>query len=168
MLRYGHIIIFTALLVLVVASGGCQRRPTWSLAPVEGTVTKNGRPLPAVEVIFLADPDAGTEGPRTAGKTDQAGHYRLTTDVGDDGVVVGKHRVLIRDLDTKQLHRVPDGRQRKATTKHPTPEAAKRFEEQLKASEDALRVPLRYGRFQDTPLRVEVQSGPQVIDFDVK
>ena len=32
---------------------------------------------------------------------------------------------------------------------------------------DVPRVPPRYGRF-NAPLRVEVQSGPQVIDLEVK
>jgi hypothetical protein len=68
---------------------------------VEGTVTKDGRPLANVRVVFLAD--TGSVGPRAAGLTDKAGHYRLRTDYGEDGAVVGKHRVVILDRTTPRM-----------------------------------------------------------------
>jgi hypothetical protein len=49
-------------------------------------------------VTFWADREAGTQGPRTQAVTDDSGHYRLRTDNGDAGAVVGKHRVCILDL----------------------------------------------------------------------
>jgi prepilin-type N-terminal cleavage/methylation domain-containing protein len=73
-----------------------------ALTPVEGTVIKDGRPLRGIEVVFLADPDAGTQGPRAVSRTDEAGHYRLRTDNSDEGVVVGKHRVLLLDTEARK------------------------------------------------------------------
>src|SRR5690242_2884422 len=90
------------LLPLAAASGGCQREPRWNLAPVEGTVTKDGHPLAGIQVIFLADADAGTVGLRARGITDEAGHYRLRTDNGDDGAVAGKYRVVMLDLEASE------------------------------------------------------------------
>jgi hypothetical protein len=140
---------------------GCQRGPTWKLAPVEGTVTKDGRPLRGIEVVFLADPDAGTQGPQATGRTDEAGHYRLRTDNGDDGVVVGKHRVLLLDAEVRK--------ERKGSARGPQlPENVKPPEDERKPAADAPRVLPRYSSFNETPLRVEIQSGRQVIDFDVK
>jgi hypothetical protein len=131
---------------LVIAVSGCQHRPEFTFAPVEGTVTKDGRPLADVQVVFIGDPDAGTQGPRASGITDQDGHYHLHGELlwrergsAQDGAVVGKHRVCITDLQVKA----------------DTPEEKRR-------------VPPRYGSFSETPLRVEVQSGPQVIGLDVK
>src|SRR5262245_35042525 len=90
-LNGGRVVLVGSLLALAALAGGCHRGSAWSLAPVEGTVTKGGRPLQGVEVVFLADSDADTMGPRAAGRTDEAGHYRLRTDNGEDGVVVGKY-----------------------------------------------------------------------------
>jgi hypothetical protein len=153
-----RVVLWCGLSALAVAAEGCQRGPTWDLTPVEGTVTKNGRPLPHVEVVFLTDLDAGTQGPKASSFTDEAGHYRLRTDNGDDGTVVGKHRVVIL-VPKVQIGRAPRGPQPKEAAQLP-PEDAKRPQEQ--------QVPPRYGRFNETPLRVEVYPGPQVIDLEVQ
>src|SRR5690349_18745913 len=84
MWSYGRVAFLGGLLTLVAATGGCQRGPTWDLAPVEGTVTKDGRPLAHTQVFFVADLDAGTQGPQAIGKTDKDGHYRLRTGNGGD------------------------------------------------------------------------------------
>jgi hypothetical protein len=156
-----RVVFLCGLFALSAVASGCQRKPTWNLAPVEGTVTKDGHPLANIEVIFRPDLETGTQGPRASGTTDEAGHYRLRTDNGDEGAVTGKHRVLLQDLKARKE------RMGRATSKlqpkdiAPLPSAnAKRPEEQ--------RVPPRYGHFNETPLRVEVHPGPQVIDLDVK
>jgi hypothetical protein len=131
--------------------GGCQRGPTWSLAPVEGTVTKDGRPLADIQVTFLVDVEAGMQGPRASGYTDAAGHYEVCTDAGDQGAVVGQYRVCLLAPDTN------DGRSRRAKRREVEPPAS-----------EAVQLPPSYSRFAETPLHVEVQPGPQVIDFDVK
>jgi hypothetical protein len=48
------------------------------------------------------------------------------------------------------------------------PEIAKRPKEQRKTAAETPQVPPHYGRFNKTPLRVEVQPGPQVVDLEVK
>jgi hypothetical protein len=162
-----HVVLWCGLFALAAASGGCQGGPTWNLAPVEGTVTKDGRPLAHVQVCFLTDLDSGMQGLRSSGTTDAAGHYRLRTDNGNEGAVVGKHRIVIRDLKAvmKQTSRASRGPQQKGAL---PPEVAKRLEEQMKTAAESPRVPPSYGRFNETPLRIEVQLGPQVIDLEVK
>jgi hypothetical protein len=156
------------LLILAVAVDGCQRGATWSLAPVEGTVTKEGRPLQGVEVVFLADLDAGAAGPRARGITDESGRYRLRTDNGDDGAAVGHCRVCIHETRVvKPGQALPRRLQKEAA---PLKEAQqeqgrRRFKETTSVS---CRVPPTYGRPSETPLRVEVQPRTQVIDLDVK
>src|SRR5262249_8955757 len=95
LLKGGRGVLSGALLALVATARGCGRRSTWSLAPVEGTVTKGGRPLQGVEVVFLPDSDTGTVGPRAVGRTDEVGRYSLRTDSGEDGAAVGNYRVLV-------------------------------------------------------------------------
>jgi hypothetical protein len=156
--------ILLPVLGLVIASAGCQGRPTFTCAPVEGTITKGGRPLAEVQVVFFGDPDAGTLGPRASGATDKDGRYRLQGDVirGEptppDGAVVGKHRVCIIDLDV-QADDVPaeaDG----------TPPTISRVGK--KRSKPSSRVPPSYGNVKETPLRAEVRPGPQTLDFDIR
>jgi hypothetical protein len=134
---------------------------------VEGIVTKDGIPLSGIEVVFLADSDAGTVGPRAAGRTDETGHYRLRTDEGEDGAVVGKHRVVIRDREAaeKQLGRSIRVKQRKEAAGL-SPEIAKRLQEELKHSAAAPRVPPGYGRINKTPLRAEV--GHEPLTFNIR
>lgn len=158
------LVLGCGLLALAAASAGCQRKSVWNLAPVEGTVTKNGRPLSGIQVVFMADINAGTQGPKTSGFTDDSGHYRLRTDNGDDGAVVGKQRVLIHGLDVRMKQKKGSrlGRSPKQG-KHPLPKELELLRELSKSAA----VPPRYGRFDQTPLRVEVHPGPQTLDFDI-
>jgi hypothetical protein len=82
---YGIRLMVLFLGAVACMAGGCG--PKLTFYPVEGTVTKDGRPLRGIEVVFLADPNAGTVGPRATGMTDEAGHYRLRTENGEDGAV---------------------------------------------------------------------------------
>ena|SRR5579883_2884280 len=145
-------------LALAAALSGCQREPEFVFAPVTGTVTKNGAPLPGVRVIFYPDADADTRGPRSLAVTDAAGHYQLRTDTGVDGAAVGNHRVCL--LEPHDLTRVVQQRFAKQ------PGAAKDLADKLTPA-DAPRLPPAYGSVGQTPLRAEVRAGSQSIDFTV-
>jgi hypothetical protein len=156
--------------VLAVASAGCQGKPQF--APVEGTVTKGGKPLAGVTVDFYPDP--GNRGPRsTSEPTDEAGHYRLhSTWGGDEGAVVGPHRVCIFDSRDEMRRNFLDRLPKKPTNTKEVQEKLKEVEvdvRHLKIEASAgSRVPASYGRPTETPLQVEVQPGAQVIDLEVK
>jgi hypothetical protein len=149
--------------VLVAASAGCQREPAFEYAPVSGKVIKNGVPLSGVRVIFYADHEAGTLGPRAFARTNEAGEYRLHTDSGTVGAVLGKHRVCLMESaniqlfvrqrfekDPAKLGKLAD----KAPPAAPEPAAAGRL-------------PAAYASAAQTPLRAEVHAGDQTIDFVV-
>ena len=148
------VVLWCGLLALAVADGGCQRGPTWSLNPVEGTVTKGGRPLANIRVVFLADPDAGTQGPRASGITDETGHYELRTDTGDRGAVVGRYRICLHIPPRREAPSSRANRPKDWAVKPPASEA--------------VQLPPAYSSCAETPLRVEVHSGAQVIDLKVK
>jgi hypothetical protein len=161
MRRYGRVPLSCTLLTLITAAGGCQRGPTWNLAPVEGTVLKDGRPLRDIEVVFL--PDAGTQGPRSSGLTDESGHYRLRTDHGEDGAIVGSYRVCLHDTNRApfSLSRLPKGA---ANAEH----MQKKLAHLRKTASTSPRMPSCYGKPNETPLRAEIRPGQQVIDLEVK
>ncbi len=155
------VILLYSLLTLSVTTGGCQRGPTWSLAPIEGTVLKDGHPLRDIEVVFL--PDAGTQGPRSSGITDESGHYRLRTDHGEDGAIVGSYRVCLHDINRVplSLNRLPKGA---ANAEH----IQKKLAHLRKTASTSPRMPSCYSKPNETPLRVEIRPGQQVIDLEVK
>jgi hypothetical protein len=165
-LCFGHIALLCGLLILPV--GGCQRGPTWQLAPVEGTLTKGGRPLPGIKVVFLPDTDAGATGPRSSGRTDAAGHYRLRADNDADGVVSGKHRALLLDPQSPK-----EGKTGASSRESELPERAKRLLAQQRKAGNTPWMPSSYEQFNKTPLRAEIHpasssgSGPQVLDFQI-
>jgi hypothetical protein len=144
------------LLAVAAAAAGCQgEKPPYTFAPVEGTVTKDGKPLPGVFVIFWGDEDAGTKQPLSSGSTDSAGHYHLHTEQGQDGAVVGRHRVCIRETGPL-VQRFAGNRP-----------ANKQLPGELPAAGPA-EVPPAYGRREQTPLRAEMRPGAPVLDVEVK
>ena len=126
---------------------GCSRGPEYGA--VEGTVRFGRTPLAAVEVRFLPDPEAGSDGPEASAYTDAQGGFRLrTARTGRAGAAVGTYRVCLADPARR-----PVGPPKAAATAH------------VKAP----RVPPRYGDPATTPLRgVAVRPGRQSYDLDVQ
>lgn len=143
------------VLVILASAPGCQREPPLQFAPVEGTVTLRGKPLANVVVVFWGDPEGGATMPLSSGATDAAGHYRLHTDQGDDGAVVGRYRVCIVEGGILLTgFRPPNGERPSRPTQLTTVTPSQ--------------VPSSYANKGQTTLRADVQPGEQVIDFDVK
>lgn len=128
-------------LLLCVVSLSCQGAP--NVIEVDGVVSKDGKPLPHIEVIFYPDHETGTKGPESRGHTDQAGRYQLGTHTDADGAVPGKHRVCLVDMKGR---------------KFPGEKPAEKS-----------RIALKYASVGSTPLRgVEVKAGKQTHNFDVR
>jgi hypothetical protein len=72
----------------LVASLGCDHRPT--RVPVSGTVLIDGQPLARGNIKFV--PEAGRP---SAGTIGQDGRFTLTCYDGNDGALLGKHRVQV-------------------------------------------------------------------------
>jgi hypothetical protein len=89
-----------ALLLGLAALTGCG--PRYKLTPVEGVVKIGGRPAANISVQFLPDAQKGARGPTSFGTTDAQGKFRLKTQDGQDGAVVGPHLVLLADLDEER------------------------------------------------------------------
>jgi len=91
-------------LSLVLAPGCGQSGPR--LAPVEGTVTLNGKPVVGALVTF--QPDGPLASP-SYGETDEDGHYFLKFSPQREGAMIGMHTVSIttENENTKQPERLP-------------------------------------------------------------
>jgi hypothetical protein len=90
--------IFMAL----AATGGCSRSP-YELAPVNGKVTIDGKPLSQAKVMFapVEVGDSINPGKPAFGLLQGDGSFTLTTYEKNDGAVVGEHWVSIVKLANK-------------------------------------------------------------------
>ena len=85
----GWIVVLVACVLPGCGGGGVK------LAPVEGDVSLDGKPVPGGRLTFI--PDAGQANPpsfRVFGNTDRQGHYRVESDHGR-GAPVGAYRVVV-------------------------------------------------------------------------
>ena len=120
------------LATIVLTTAGCGGKNDLPLAPVEGSVTYQGKPLNHGRVVF--SPLDGTSGPQAVGEIGPDGSFQMRT-VDHDGAPVGRHRVTVH------CRRPPTDQERK----------------DLVVTE--LLIPARYARHAETPLVFEVTKG---------
>ena len=92
---------FSSSIIWLVALLGCSASYKSELVEVTGAVTLDGKLLPDVQVMFIADGE--TPGNGGSGRTGVDGRYSLQNHQGDPGVAAGKYRVVLSRLLT------PDG-----------------------------------------------------------
>jgi hypothetical protein len=78
-------------LMLVVVLAGCSSSDKPSLAEVNGTLTKGGKPFVDAALEFYPEGMGGT----SYGTTDSAGNFKLNYSTGEPGAAVGKHTVKV-------------------------------------------------------------------------
>jgi len=146
----------------LLLAAGCEKPVPH--AEVRGVVTQGGKPLPDIKVTFTPDSEAKNGVAGSWAITDADGQYRLLSDRGPDGAMVGAHRVVLADLENgvdPDVQPEPDAGGVAESPPRPTPANAGR---RPKAS----RVPRDYYEFSSTPLRgVPVGPGPTVYDIEV-
>jgi hypothetical protein len=92
--------VATGVVGMLMLCAGCGSNPeAYDVVPVTGVVTCQGRPVANAIVNFTpqADPSRpqGRPGRVALGRTDEQGHFRLTTYQNDDGAIPGKHVVTV-------------------------------------------------------------------------
>jgi hypothetical protein len=150
--RWNRVVLLGLILSAAAACGG----KGVSVSEVEGTVLWNKKPLKNVEVQFLPDSELGTTGPRSTAITDDQGHYNLSFDDDKPGAVVGHHRVLLLEMD-EDADREGKG-------------AGRRGDRNARSRQQPTNKPVlpeRYKKAATTPLKREVRTGKQTIDFDL-
>lgn len=93
--------VFFALFAIV----GCDSGP--KLIDVDCTLTVGGKPVDKIRVEFWPEGN----GPRSIGETDAQGKFKLLSDDGKKGALLGKHKVVLRDvgiLSTKVIGRAAE------------------------------------------------------------
>ncbi|QDT54578.1 hypothetical protein Pan44_26110 [Caulifigura coniformis] len=134
-----------ALLALAVFSGCGESELT--LANAGGAILLDGKPLENVRVEFWPV----TEGPQSAGLTNEEGKFVLAT-IDDDkpGAVLGKHKVVLRDVSIVEKFMGRAGGEMDLTKgKKP-------------------RISSKYANVTLTPLEAEVTADGQDLKFEVE
>ncbi|MEZ5944197.1 MAG: hypothetical protein R3C18_22620 [Planctomycetaceae bacterium] len=90
-----HFLTGLTLASTVLVLAGCGRSTGPELAEVSGTVTINGVPADHGQVYFYPDKDLGTTGPMSIAEIRTDGTYSITAADGQQGAVVGHHRVRV-------------------------------------------------------------------------
>jgi hypothetical protein len=96
----------TILALTCVLVAGCSQGPR--RYHVSGTVTHQGKPLPAGVIFFTPDIRQGNDGPQGYAIIKE-GHYD-TTEPGGKGVLGGAHTVRIEGFDGKPGNELPLGK----------------------------------------------------------
>ena len=126
-----------------VVLAGCGSK--YDIAPVSGRITLDGEPLAGALVSFEPLATEGLEaGYGSYGECDDAGLYQLKSLHGENGAIVGPHRILITTMKGKEG---PNG-------------------EMIMISKE--RVPEKYMDY-DNPLKFEVPAeGTDQAHFELK
>ena len=127
-------------------------------ATVKGTLRLKGKPLDNCLVTFLPESGQEVEVGHSTGLTDQQGLYRLHCDNQKEGAAIGWHHVTVQDMSVSTGIRRRDHGTVDAEMPEDLPPPPVRRS----------RVPERYTSSSQTPLRVEVKPGQQVIDLEIK
>ncbi|QDU63920.1 hypothetical protein Pan216_48010 [Planctomycetes bacterium Pan216] len=129
--------------VLLFGALGCGGSDGPELGRVEGTVTLDGKPLPAAEVTFK--PIKGRPAQAT---TNEEGHYELVYGPGKQGAMVGENKISVSTRKPpEQGETLDDGR--------PNPD---------KGVPEL--VPAKYN--EETTLKRDVKPGSNTIDLELQ
>lgn len=150
MLRLILSIIVCGALCSCQDSGVDPDRP--QVVPVSGTITYQGKPLPEAVVTYY--PVTGEQS--AFGRTDEAGHYVLTTFESNDGAVAGDYSVVVQKYEEP----VPTGSPEGENYVPPT---------NVQQAPPKLLTPAAYVSPQTTPLKATVKpDGENKFDFELK
>ena len=146
--KQAGILVFSGVLFLTGTIGCGPGGP--SVYPVAGTVTIEGQPAQAVQVVLT--PVAGNQ-QVAAGVTDASGRYQLTWgSTARSGAEAGRYKVMLNQLSTEteeELMARYSGGGRKAPE---TPKAS---------------IPKEYSSADTSPKEVEVTAGTNTIDIEL-
>jgi hypothetical protein len=131
---------FACLAVVAALLVGCSDAP--DIARVTGHVTRNGQPVAGATLNFMPE-----NGRPSWAVTDAEGKYELHYSKEYEGALVGKHKVFVvfRPADPKEEAEIMAGR--------------------LKRPADQDAIMAKYGKWDTTPLEVEIKESGQVVDL---
>ena len=141
---------FCIVSIIFLLFAGCGERPNYTPTEmVEGVVTLDGVPVEGAEVTFY--PTVSGIGESAMGKTDNKGHYRLSSMKGapGKGTVAGEYGVTVSKWVTTKLDKPYIDKEQDALIEFESKEL----------------LPLVYTDIAYSPLRTSVVAGNNVIDL---
>ena len=132
--------MFIAAATLCIFSG-CGNGNRLTTGTVIGTVSLDGKPLNDAEIVFYGDKRMGL------GDIVNGDIVNVTTYTSNDGVLIGKHRVAIRQkIDEAELMRPPS-------------ESSKKKRKS--------KIPMKYKSAGTSGLTIEIKPGENPVSFEL-
>jgi len=141
------------LLCAAFAAAGCGKPSPPPLAPVQGRVTIDGKPVPHALVCFYPLFEGFGGEVIAEGISDREGRYSLACPLGQ-GACVGRHKVTVSDAPTP------------ADTREQSAEAQARLQDHLRGLTNRP-IGVIFGSVATTPLEVEVTAGGGGYDLPI-
>ena len=141
LMKHGlHSYSLAGCFLLLTLCVGCEKQPEFG--KVTGTVTMDGKPLDLVRVLFMPDPNSGNSGSHSECITDDDGRYDLlySKDAEVHGALTGWHVIVVEDIKA----------------------------EELRGGFTEIRVPEKYSRAAQSPLRLEVKPEDQEFEIQIQ
>ena len=129
---------FALVVLLPILASGCGGE---KLVRVTGTATRHGKPVPNLVINFTPE-----KGLRSFALTDQDGRFNMVYTNGQEGVVLGTHKVWV------QLHTAGSKEDK---------EQQKRLAIQ-KSDPEIMQILRKYGNGETTPLVVQVKDDQEM------
>ena len=151
--------IAAGCLLLALLPGCGPKRP--EMGRVEGVVTFQGKPLAEAEVMFVPR----QVGRPASGRTDQQGHFRLTTFEERDGALLGEHDVIVIKIAMGPVPaalKPPPGH-----AAEPSGPARLRHNPSQPPAPRRWLIPQRYGDVKTSGLSAAVKPGKNWFPFDL-
>lgn len=92
-LRIRYVASSFLLMSAVLSAVGCGGGDSLKLAPVKGTVTLDGKPVPYAQITFSPQAERGSS---STGLTNAEGRYELYFNRNRRGAIPGSHKVVIQ------------------------------------------------------------------------
>ncbi len=129
---------------LLWSLAGCQADVPTGF--VEGTLHHRGQPIQDVVIVFLPKQNGAGARIRSLAQPDAQGRFQLRTEQGAPGAVVGRHTVILEDLQPYHAPRSNDG---------------------TLLTKPVERFPVRYTDPLHSPWTVDVKAGSQTVELTI-
>ncbi len=139
---------------VLLTLSGCGRQEGPPMAPVQGRVLLNGKPLAGAQVSFIRQGAARF----SLGKTDEQGRFILTTFDREDGALIGENKVTVAQVQS--------------SVAPPTRDSAEEYLAALREVDagrgEPSAVSPKYASPETTDLVVQVVAGDNQFEFNLK
>jgi hypothetical protein len=172
-MRFSRCLCLRALAAAVLLTGfGCGSSGP-RMYKISGKVTLNNQPVANASIHFEPEGEGDNRGLPADGQTGSDGTYAyVSTKTTGDGIAAGKYKVTISKVSSggseAVVQQAPDMKDPQALTKLMQGQFQKQGKQPKAAPKITNELPPDYGNVEKTPLKAEIPSSSNTIDFPLQ